>query len=405
MVETLRVNELGTVTGGRVVARPSRASNALRRLRVRLCTGPWQLALALGVATAQLACTSLDDLKRREPDGGNQECGHARVAGPPNVAADLGGSIEFVVATRTFDHGEFDTDAGKERFRSIGYDLDEKCTGQGEGPSCFKPTWVTSDGRDGPDGRDNAIGALLYASADGGSSGTQSASSAAEAGTISAVIRVRGYNGTSLDSEVEVAVYGATVNSGGTKPEVRPKWLGHDEWQAFNHWVDRDSTGELSADKPKYVARTAYVNNWILVAQFDRYRAPIYELSQVTLSARIVLKDERWHLVEGLTGGRVKTDEVLWAVIYTKDSETEGPRCTDAPSYADTKANVCATSDISFTGPDDGSMPCDATSWAWTFETLPARLKGVFVQELPKVCPDETSPLNDSCSTLGDRAQ
>jgi hypothetical protein len=246
------------------------------------------------------------------------------------------------------------------------------------------------------------MGALLYQiAADGGARTSESGTSSIEAGTITTIIRVRGYNGTSVDPEVEVAAFGASMNRGAPEREIRPKWLGEDEWEASGQWVDRDSTGKPSVEHPKSIDRNAYVNNWILVANFDRYQAPVYHLAQLKLSARIHFEDERWHLVEGMTGGRTKTDEVLWSLEWLKDPETKGPLCTNAPSYADTKQAVCATIDISSSGPDDGTMPCDATSWGWRFEALPARLTGAFEAEFPRICPPATSPWNDSCSTLG----
>ena len=363
------------------------------------------LALALAVGATQPACTGLDSLEQDEPDGGtaSPECTHATVLPRPNVTANPEGPIEFVVAASAYDHGDFDTQTGTERFRSMGYDLDGICTGAGVAPSCIKQSWVTFDERDGPGGRDNTMGGVLYqAAADGGTNSSQSGNSSIDAGTITLVIRARGYNGTSVDPEVEVAVFGATMNKGGTLPNLTPKWLGEDEWAAFGQWVDRDPMGNPSVDHPLYVDSRAYVNNWVLVAQFDRYLVPLYDLSQVKLSARILKEEERWRLVEGMIGGRMKTDEILWASDYLIDSETGAPLCTNSPSYPRLKANVCGTSDISFTGPDDGTMPCDGTSWGWAFETKPARLKGVYLAEKPRICPVEISALNDNCASLGE---
>jgi hypothetical protein len=333
---------------------------------------------------------------------GSAACEHATTVARPNVTASAAGAIDFVVAARAYDMGDVDTESGTQRFRSMGYDLDGKCTGRGDGPSCVKPGWAIFDERDGPQGQDNTMGALLHQAADGGTDSTRSGNSSIDAGTITLIIRVRGYNGTSVDPEVDVAVYAATMNSGGAMPNVRPKWLGEDEWAAYGQWVEQDPTGELNVDYPKYFDGKAYVNNWRLVAQFDRYRIPIYVLSQVKLSARILLEDERWHLVEGMAAGRMKTDEVLWASDLLQDPETGSPLCTNSPGYAATRQTVCGTSDISYTGPDDGTMPCDGTSWGWGFETMPARLKGVFVQDIPRICPAAASPFNDSCSSLGD---
>jgi hypothetical protein len=319
----------------------------------------------------------------------------------PTAATDQAGAIEFVVAVKAYDQGEVDTEAGTERYRWMSYDLDGKCTGQGEGFSCIKPSWAITEGSDGPQGRDNAIGALLYRVADGGTRTSESATSSIERGTITTVIRVRGYNGTSVDPDVEVAAFGASMNRGAPERGIRPKWLGEDEWEASGQWVERDSTGALSVEHPKSIDRKAYVNNWILVANFDRYQAPVYHFTQLKLSARILFEDERWHLLEGMTGGRTKTDEILWSVEWTTDPETGDRLCTDAPTYANTKRAICSTMDISSTGPDDGTMPCDASSWGWRFEALPARLTGAFEAEFPRICPPETSPWDDSCSTLG----
>jgi hypothetical protein len=236
--------------------------------------------------------------------------------------------------------------------------------------------------------------------ADGGSSGTENGNSAIQAGLITSIFRVRGYNGTSLDAEVEVEAFGATMNGNGAI-EAYPKWDGEDEWVALSQWVDRDATGQLNVDNPLYYDAHAYVNNWILVAQFERYFVPVLTLSQVSVTARILRSDERWSLVDGTTAGRVKTDEFVSQLEYLKDPETDGFVCTDSPSYDRFKQNICATSDISYLGPDDGTAPCDGTSWAWKFETKPARLDGVFSTPVVHVCPPDKSPAMDSCNTLG----
>jgi hypothetical protein len=352
---------------------------------------------ALVLAALQPACTSIDDLRLAGADGGGN-CVHAEIPSEPSLAAHIDGSIEFVVAVRAFDLGDLD---GSERFRSMGYDLDGKCTGQGQGSSCIKPTWATAEDRDDPQGRDNSYGAQLYAlRADGGSSGTESGNTSIDSGLITSVFRVKGYNGTSLDPEVEVAVYGATMNGGGTT-EARPKWEGEDVWAAHTQWLDPEGTAEYSVERPKYYDAKAYVNNSILVAQFDQYFVPVMTLSQVKLTARIVWKDERWFLVDGTTAGRAKTDEILWTVGFLRDPDTRGFVCTDSPNYQTYKQSICSASDISYAGPDDGSAPCDATSWAWKFEAEPARLSGVYNQRVLPTCPPQNDPSTDNCSTLG----
>ena len=91
--------------------------------------------------------------------GGELGCVHATWPSPP-ASADPGANTEdFVVAVRSVDFGEREVAEGS----LIGYDLDNRCTCQGEGPSCNEPEWATADHCDGPEGRDNAV-AQIFAS-------------------------------------------------------------------------------------------------------------------------------------------------------------------------------------------------------------------------------------------------
>ena len=55
-------------------------------------------------------------------------------------------------------------------------------------------------------------------------------------GGLTTVIRVRGYNETNLDGDIEVAVFGALM-----PPPNVPHWQGNDEWIAgYPWWVEQD---------------------------------------------------------------------------------------------------------------------------------------------------------------------
>ena len=361
------------------------------------------LTLSLLAATTQLGCSStFDDLSLREepaqqkPDAG---CNHARPAYPPALATTNMRAEEFVVAVNKYDMGDLDQGAATERYRTMGYDLDGLCTGQGEGPSCTNYFGVLENPiLEGPDGIDNAQGAVLYRVNDRqGSSATEGVNSPIESGIITTVLRVRHYNETSLDNDVEVAFFGATMLRGG-QPNA-PKWEGNDVWAAGEPWwVNNDDQGQPSIERPKFVDTKAYVTDWMLVARLDKLDVPPeLALSQVIISARITKTDHGWGLTEGTIAGRARTHNLLANLHLIEDPETRDYICMGSKNYATHKGTICSVSDISFEPSDDPSTACDATSWGWHFNALPAKLSGTATAVPVRNCPLETSPANDSC--------
>jgi hypothetical protein len=348
----------------------------------------------LVLAWMQAGCSSsFDDLELATTDPGTP-CIKATLPQPPGFGTG-GDSIEFVVAVNKLDLGEEDEGDATQRFRSIGFDLDSTCTGLGGNPSCIRPAWATADDTDGPGGRDNAYGALLYrAASEGRGSATLSANSSIDNGLITAVIRVSEFNGVSADSTVKVAVYVATLNGHGTTTAT-PAWKGEDTWAPYGQYVDPD------IDHPKYYADDAFVTDWFLVAHLDFLMIPGGNvLSQAKVIATVVRQGEEWFLADGTITGRLNTDGELQRAGLLKDPATRDPICTNSPSYLFLKRRVCASSDISYSGPDNESAPCDAISMAWKFTAEPARLAGVQHAEVVSDCPPDSSPVSDSCSTL-----
>jgi hypothetical protein len=354
-----------------------------------------RVLLASFAAIALSACTSaFDDLS---PERG---CEHARPPPVPAIGTDPMRTVDFTGAVFEYDVGERPKDGATDRFRAMGYDLDGTCTGQGQGPSCTPSRWATEPPRDdNPAGRDNAYGGLIEGAFDLGTSATDAVNSGAQSGSVTSVIRVRGYNETTVDSEVEVAIFGATLNELGTQP-IRPRWDGTDVWKAGTPWwVDTDENGMPSTEHPKAVDRHAYVSESVLVAHIEQLEVPdSLHLSQVVLTARIVDDGRGWHLVDGTIAGRVNIDDILAGLQILIDPATGEYMCTDQPSYRERKRNICANADISWEGPDNPSSPCNAMSWGFTFKnTVPAQLSGTIGATQMRPCPPETSPENDSC--------
>jgi hypothetical protein len=160
---------------------------------------------------------------------GGEICAHATWPPPPSITDPGANTVDFVVAGRTLDFGEQDLSNGPQ----VGYDLDNRCTCQGEGPSCKEPEFATEDHCDGPAGRDNAVAQLFNRlgqfDADFTSANYTERANDGE-GTL--LVRVRDYNGQANDQQVTVAIFPSPgmdkdpCNTGSTTPQ----WDGNDLW-------------------------------------------------------------------------------------------------------------------------------------------------------------------------------
>lgn len=355
-------------------------------------------------STLTLGCTDFQGLKVA---GGVSDsgCDHATVPARPLVIGGEG-SNDFVVVVRTVDMGEVDDATGSRRFQGFGYDLDNHCT-NGNGPfSCIEPHWATADHRDGPGGRDNAMGADTYDLLRRKlGSATQAANSNTALGTLAMAIRIRSYNGSSIDDQVDVAYYGVTFHPDASGQRTLPLWDGHDAWDVFTTWLapasEADGGQSFAIDRPLFEDHLAYVNDNVLVSKIDLVLvgADYYYLSKAVMSARLVAGSSGWSLKEGTFAGRLKMDDLLASLEQATDPVNGQRVCTDAPSYAMLKQALCSYADINYAGVDDGSAKCDAASWAWKLEAQAAALVGVTTSILDR-CSPMTAPSNDHCDTL-----
>lgn len=374
---------------------------------------------ALLVTTA--GCSTFDDLELHtdagahvgvfnEPKG---ECQSAQPPRNPSVPEVASMGLDLWLAMQSVDFGEGDEN-GDQVFRQMGFDLDRTCTGLGDGASCAESSWATADHADGPDGRDNAVGALFYqTNQDGLGSWTDSVTNVARAGILSIVIRVRDYNGVGTDPSVEVSWY-----AGAFRPPVlaqdastppAPRWDGTDEWLIFDEWLDPtpDSNDEYA---PKYHDPQAYVTADVLVAHFREVLTATGLFRDAILSGRLVKTDSgAWALRDATFAGRLRLDDVLGVIeLVTVDAQ---PVCTTSEAYLGYKTSACSYTDIhsaapsDSSAPDDPSLPCDALSAAWTMNVEPVEAGGVepwdtFWARPRTRCPAGTSPREDTCDTL-----
>jgi hypothetical protein len=349
------------------------------------------------------SCTdAFDDLEPADPPVPERSCELAEPPPRPVIQTPDIGSVDFVSAIKEYDFGEKDFDGQTERYRSMGYDLDEACTGHGAGPTCETSPWAAGEQpADGPGGRDNGYGevtARLYREFDSSLSDANNAG--INNGKATGVFRVRGYNQQPLDDTVEVAFFAANLNEGGAI-EKTPDWLGNDEWAAItNISVGTDEQGQPSLEHPKHVDSKAYVTNWVLVAHFDQLETLAYlRHSQVVITAKVVRTDHGWSMAEGTFAGRIRTDSLLVGLEFIKD-EAGLPLCTNNPNYRAYKQVGCGSADIAWNRDADPSITCDATSWGFEFVAPPAKLKGTVTlpDEKPACTTPADSPVRDSCA-------
>ncbi len=327
-------------------------------------------------------------------------CTHALPPDPPSVV-DAGGDISFVVASSSIDFG--DKQGGNPL--AIGYDLDMRCTCQGEGNGCLRESWASEEACDGPGGRDNMTGKFLTAL--GGlfsDLGSESWSQGTTEGLWSLLLKVSGYNGLPDDDRVRLDWYIPAeffyFQDGGKDP---PKWDGTDAWPIRTTClVPPSDGGAWDLDKPQYFDDRAYVRDGVLVGSVSTARIHInadyvLEFSGGLLTAKVVNKNGAWVLEDGLVAGRWPLQNILSQISRTRDPVFDLPICTDSPVYPQIKKQICSFADVC-SGVGTPTTPCDAVSAGLRFSTAPAKLGPIVETGPPNVyCAPEVDPAQDCC--------
>jgi hypothetical protein len=376
------------------------------------------LAASLAGACLIAGCTDFEDLTVVPlTDAGS----HAPASSCDSVLPPLRPQLvdtqsegDFTVVVRHVDLGDA-IDAATPPYESIGYDLDHTCTTSAATTSCREPSWATADHIDGPGGRDNAFGGVLYQrNMNGFGSATAATNQAAEIGALAFAIRVRGLDAVSGTSgKVRVAYYGVGFRAAPDAGQSAPRWDGTDVWGVYEPWLQAmvlpDGGAAHDIDRPLYEDENAFVqgapDSRTLVSTTDVVLsgAAFFHLSKVVLTATLVPSAHGSVLQNGTIAGRVAVDEFLHSLKIQKDPETNQYLCTNSPSYQNFfKRETCSFADINYSGKDDSTADCDAVSWAWRMlDSAPAALAGS--QPVPPLLPVDpcspgTSPADDHCA-------
>jgi hypothetical protein len=375
----------------------------------------WGLRAAVlaSLVAASLACEALIHLDDRVLV---VNCAHRQppprptaTAPSPTAGTEAGGAPDpLVLAVWRWDNGsQSEDDAGQPLYRNIGFDLDNTCTGEGQGPSCVEPSWATAKHDDGVDGIDNAYGQLSQTTA----MGSLSVTATNLATTAVPLLRVRQYSGEADDNQVEVCLYmafGLTREDGGGGPS----WDGNDRWTILSEVLESSDAGATpSVDRPRFCDERAYVSGGVLVAHFPEARWPgglfvtptwLLPVEHVVVAGTLTQRDNRWELQDLVTGFSSKLVDDLIALKESVVLPVPGasPICQVKSEYERFRRDYCAIADIaSVVGTP--SAPCDSVSAGFVLQAKQAQISNVSQEPSPpQLAPcDPGVPENDTCDS------
>jgi hypothetical protein len=344
-------------------------------------------------------------------------------------------SIEIVSVLSAIDFGDSPSNPVTQptRYRTLGLDVDGRCTldpgALTTGQECHLPDYAHGV-PDGPQGQDNAVGALIQFIRDRVPSfTTENYTQALRAGKAANIIfHATGYNGELNDDRVNVSLLIAapfgSYRPNGTEPILdgsyspngtQPKWDGNDLWPIASDCL---KDGKLAT--PRFIDENAYVSNGKLVFTIpDATLRLIVSLdSRGSANLKLVLHGGvdvcdivpttvgRWgyNIANCIFSARWKADDLVHQLSQFPDPLTPAkpqPLCTNSLSYCTFKKVICGLIDVHSYGGLTTTQPCDSLSLGETLNLEPALIGNVFeVNDPVNRCLDEYEPSHDSCDNI-----
>jgi hypothetical protein len=281
---------------------------------------------------------------------------------------------------------------------SFGYDQDGKCTTDNSSASCTSANGIT----DLPNGVDNESVALMNSLIGFASSLSDSNINAdIDQGKFTFLVRLHNYNGgvnQPLNQSLAIGVQTSPGIVGGP-----PNWDGNDKW---NVSLD-DSFSDASTQPNAFI--NAYVNNGTLVAVYNGtitlhvdlpapgvVSGPMgISLVKPTMTAKLVANGSGWDLQDGLLVGRWPRASILTNVASLNFGDAS--LCGNSAIFKIVAQTVCQDTDITSSGKDDNTTPCDAVSVAIAFDGVAAD-----VPQNPVPFPTSATPCGYDASACPD---
>jgi hypothetical protein len=348
------------------------------------------------------AMDDASDAAMDDASDASAQCWHKAPPSRPTVI-DAGPSLPDLVFAVSDSSNQL-SDGGLPAFKDIGFDLDNTCTGEGQGNSCVEPPWATFDHTDGTGGVDNAY---LQAFSN---------SPPLEVNTPRALFRVRSYNGQSDDDQVEVSTYlarglapRAGDGDGGSDGGGTPLWDGNDRFNIMPELLA--PSANPSVDEPLYTDHNAYVSGWVIVTHFPTgigspgfVYAPyiFFPVSQAVGAGLLIHVGNQWAIQDLVIGMRVRINDVLPAMGLLPDPQNPegGILCQNAAEYRGYQQYYCKFVDIAST-PGPSSAPCDAVSVGGLFQAKQAQFGDVLPPTTPPALPCAPG-INETCEPTDD---
>jgi len=337
---------------------------------------PLHLA-CFGLGCLVVGCSVYDPslVQEGEADAGPTDC-DPMVPPPRPEGPDDGedvGTVGFALKDVVFDQGG-------ERWRTIGFDLDGRCT---EPPAydteCVPPNESASPEVDGEGGIDNAFGHQLFPTVDLAIPGLEEVSRGYQEDGIGAVIiLVDGWNGEPDDSRVDVTaaitVFGAPSDEG-DMPEITigpdgepqlpdgsaappPNWDGDDFF-----WARDDNFFDGNVDRPLIRDDNAYVAGHRVVVTLPERTDFIFPGMDIGLLVRLTGAVA----TATLTAGGEEIEKVTvagrWSVLDMLDTAEALGVCRDMTEYMILSNQLDRVADLrSRPGSGGPGVQCDAIS-------------------------------------------
>jgi hypothetical protein len=271
-----------------------------------------------------------------------------------------------------------------------GFNLDQKCTCEGDPESCVGSDASHCDDDGGIDnyarhafeGINSFAVSLGY---DGGVITEEKFNSALTSGLSGAIIEISNYNGLADDGRVTVTIYGSQGYQG--YPDASPTLDGSDNWV-----VDPGSASG------QYYVDDAYVTGFTLVATGLNFpiivgstlTQPVtIQLDDGVIRAQLTMSGTALKGITGTLGGRWDPAKFLPSLQSVPDPFFKGSYlCGDASlTYAFLKKEICLSTDINRSSSGDTTGACNSVSMGLGFVAVPA-IRGPTgtVVNLPSPC-------------------
>jgi hypothetical protein len=333
-------------------------------------------------------------------------CAHREPPERPNVT-DAGGTMDLIFAASNWDIGaQSQDDAGRPLYRTIGFDLDHTCSGEGV-PSCVRASWATAVESDGVDGIDNAFGQAWWDRGLGAQVVTGE--------TPAAIIRVKAYSGEPDDDQVQVSLYvglGLAPREDGGDAGSDPLWDGKDKWNILPEMLASSADGGTAGvDEPLFRDDQAYVSGGVLVARFADVLWSAGLLSTPTAlvhAHRVILAGSlspvgaTWDLQNLVMGFSIRLTDILIAAGRLIDPMVGKIACLEPSTFRTQEKRACSFADIASV-PGSPSAACDALSVGILSQAKPAGFGEVRDASPPlPECAPGVHPETDTCDSLAD---